>query len=191
MGDESAFDELFSRYRQRLFSFFYRIISERENSLDLVQETMLSAYKALDRWQPRAKFSTWLYTVAANKARTFLRATRRQIRERPLEVEHWQFGDTFGLQVTSKEMNPEQQYDAELIEDTFRLGISKLPDQQRKVFILRHQNSLKLKEIAEVLKLKEGSVKAHLFKAVANLMKHFAYAGVHIDARPIKGGADE
>jgi len=177
MGDEKAFDELYERYRLKLYCFIYRIVGEREQSLDLVQDAFLSAYGALPRWTPRAKFSTWLYTIAVNKVRTHLRMAHRRLLERPLEAEGSPLGLAFEMQFESTTIKPEAAYDKDRLVETFISGVKALPEQQRKVFILRHQSGLKLGEIAEILGIKEGSVKAHLFKAVANLLSHFKNSG--------------
>jgi RNA polymerase sigma-70 factor (ECF subfamily) len=190
MGNEKAFDDLYERYRLKLYFFIYRVVGEREQALDLVQDAFLSAYGALPRWQPKAKFSTWLYTIAVNKVRTHLRLAHRRQLEKPLESEGSIFGSSIEMQLPSQSPEPDAAYDKDRLVEAFVSGIKALPEQQRKVFVLRHQNALKISEIAEVLGLKEGSIKAHLFKAVANLMNHFKKLGIDFTIEP-QGVKDE
>lgn len=180
MGDSGAFDILFERYRERIFVFLYRMVGSRDDALDLTQDTFLSAFRSLDRWRPKAKFSTWLYAIAVNKARSSLRQSKRRLRERPLEVQKDLMDTIFEAQIKSTNKNPEEQYAEDMLIKTFASGLKLLPDQQRKVFVLRHSCGLKLAEIAQAMGLKEGTVKAHLFKAVANLIKHFNSEGVSL-----------
>ncbi len=177
-GDAGAFDGLFERYRERIFVFLYRMVGSREDALDLSQDTFLSAYRSLDRWKPKAKFSTWLYAIAVNKARSYLRDAKRRMHERPLEVQRDLMDAILDAQPVARGKNPDEQYVLDAIMGEFSAGLDKLPEQQKNVFVLRHSCGLKLSEIAQALGLKEGTVKAHLFKAVSNLMKHFDSKGI-------------
>ena len=190
-GDEKAFDRLYERYRLPLYSFFFRTLSNREDSLDLVQETLVAAYRALARWEPRAKFSTWLFTIATNQVRTHLRKTRRRLIEKPLEVREGHWGEGYEIQLMSKEEGPEERYGMEKIEEELSRGLRSLSTQQRTVFILRHQQEMKLKEIAEILELKEGTVKSHLFRAVRNLMEQFRSCEMVFGEPRLAGAIDE
>jgi RNA polymerase sigma-70 factor, ECF subfamily len=189
-GNEQAFDELFNRYRQKLYNFLYRLVDDKESAMDLVQETFIAVYTSLYRWQPKARFSTWLYTIAINKARTELRKVRRRTKHSPLEIDFGPFGEIVELQLPSTGRNPVDIYDDNMLIETLNKAVQNLPEQQRKIFILRHANDFKIAEIAEMVGIKEGSVKAHLFKAVANILKYFKKAGVSINSADA-GDTDE
>ena len=188
-GDAGAFDTLFERYKERIYLFLYRMVGRREDALDLTQDTFLSAYLSLDRWRPRAKFSTWLFTIAVNKARSFLKQSKQRLWERPVEVQKDLMDTIREIQIESQHKNPVEQYGADRFVYLFKKGIGLLPDQQRKVFVLRHSTGLKLAEIAAAMGLKEGTVKAHLFKAVSNLMRFFESEGVSL--KDMAGGRSD
>lgn len=190
-GDEQAFDELFDRYRQKLYNFIYRIVDDKEDAMDLVQETFISVYTSLYRWQPKARFSTWLYTIAVNKARTELRKTRRHIKYKPIELELNPFDNSVAKELRTARGTPVNVYNDNLLIKTLDDAVNKLPEQQRNIFLLRHANDLRLSEIAEIVGVKEGTVKAHLFKAISNILKYFKRVGVSIDSiSTCKGDAD-
>jgi len=189
-GDESCFDDLFERYRSQIYAYLYRTTADKEASLDLLQETFIAAYSALDRWQPRAKFSTWLYTIATNKLRSHVRKEGRRLMTKPLETRDVFLDSPYEIPIASKGLNPEETYSKDIAEKRFAEEVKNLPSQQRKVFVLRLQNGLKLSEISKVLGLAEGTVKAHLFKAVSHL--HRALAGLEYPGKfAFTEGSDE
>ena len=77
-GDISAYNQIVYRYKDRLLNFIYRFLNDLDRSEDLVQDTLLKLYTHKDSYQEIAKFSTWLYTIAANLARTELRKLKRR-----------------------------------------------------------------------------------------------------------------
>src|SRR5438067_13786066 len=76
--DASAFSELLERYRTRLFGHFFRILNNRQDAEDLTQEVFLRLYRSRKRYQPRARFATWLFHITQNVARNALRSRRRR-----------------------------------------------------------------------------------------------------------------
>ena len=77
-GDISAYNQIVYRYKDRLLNFIYRFLNDLDRSEDLVQDTLLKLYTHKDSYREIAKFSTWLYTIAANLARTELRKLKRR-----------------------------------------------------------------------------------------------------------------
>jgi RNA polymerase sigma-70 factor (ECF subfamily) len=76
-GDEGAFADLLARYGPRIFGHFYRTLGDRQEAEDLTQEVFLRVYRARERYQPRARFATWLFHITQNVARNALRSRRR------------------------------------------------------------------------------------------------------------------
>ena len=77
-GDISAYNQIVYRYKDRLLNFIYRFLNDLDRSEDLVQDTLLKLYTHKNSYREIAKFSTWLYTIAANLARTELRKLKRR-----------------------------------------------------------------------------------------------------------------
>lgn len=76
-GEGAAFSELVARYQDRIYRFLVRLTRSQDDALELTQETFLSAYQALARWRPDARFSTWLFRIARNQAFDWLRRNKR------------------------------------------------------------------------------------------------------------------
>jgi RNA polymerase sigma-70 factor, ECF subfamily len=172
-GDERAFEELVYRYDSRILGIAMRYTGDRETARDIYQEVLLRVHAALPRFRFESRFSTWIYRIAANLCLTY-RATERRNRTVPLEEEESGDGRRRGKAVNP----PEALIDAsDSLRQTFsseiaaRLGeaLDQLSPQQRMVFVLRHFEGQKLREIADCLDCAEGTVKKHLFTGTQRL----------------------
>ncbi|MHB9124777.1 MAG: RNA polymerase sigma factor [Armatimonadota bacterium] len=154
-GDASAMEALFARFQKPLFNFFYRMVGRRETAEDLVQETFVKLCRFGTSFRgSEAKFSTWLYSVASNQGRDYIRhATRRP--ETPL-----------GEYELSDDSPP---MEARLIglelEGRLKAAINSLPEKERVAIILREYHGLDYRAIAEALSCPLGSVKVLIFRA--------------------------
>jgi len=175
-GDEDAFSELYERYRRPVYSTAYRIIQNCEEALDISQEVFIKLYRSLASWNPRkAKFSTWLYRLAANHAIDCWRARRRRaesgLADGPAEqVVADALRDAF--------RSPYRDVENRERVDAVRRCVDELPELQKKVFILRYFEELKLEEIAEIEGCSLGTVKTSLFR------------GTHAVRRRLRRGRD-
>ncbi len=163
-GEEEAFSQLYDRYRQRIHSTVYRIIQDAAEAQDATQEVFIKLYRSLYDWNPqKAKFSTWLYRLAANHAIDCWRSRRRRRESQPAEV-----GD--------REAFPEQPISDAILTpfgalenkesiEQIRRCVDDLPELQKKVFLLRYFQDMKLEEIAEMEDCSLGTVKTSLFRA--------------------------
>jgi len=157
-GDVSAYEELVERYRRPLLNFIYRILNDWTFAEDLLQETYLRLYVNKDSYREIAKFSTWIYTIAGNLAKSELRRQkiRRWLSISPREDEHRQ------LDIPDAAANP-----AENVQSSNSLGrideeIRKLPRVFREVVILRDVQELSYEEISLILKIPLGTVKSRV-----------------------------
>jgi RNA polymerase sigma-70 factor (ECF subfamily) len=153
LGEESGFRELVERYTGLLFSLSLRMLADREEAADAVQEIFLRAYSALPRFRLGARFHTWLYTIALNWLRSRLRSRRSR---RRLEAR---------LQPQAPAADPA---DAAADQDAERLAaeaLAALAPRYREPFVLRHDQQMSIREIGEVLGLPEGTVKVRLHRA--------------------------
>lgn len=150
--DDGDFPHLFSAYRPLVFSVALRITGDADVAEDIVQETFLQVHKALAAWKPQGKISTWIYRIAVNEAIDERRRARR--RPRPSEV----------LDRAVEAVLPDR-----ALEKRIAAAIAGLPPRERAVFVLRHYEEMPLAEVAEVLGIALGTVKATLHHAVARL----------------------
>ncbi len=169
-GDENAFSELYDRYRHPVYSTAYRIIQNAEEAQDATQEIFIKVYRSLSVWtREKAKFSTWLFRLAANHAIDRWRARRR----RPESQVPGDGGDDEWDEYRLGEAirSPYQEIAGREQVDEIRRCVDRLPELQKKVFVLRYFDELKLEEIAEVENCSLGTVKTSLFRGTQTIRK--------------------
>jgi RNA polymerase sigma-70 factor (TIGR02960 family) len=177
-GDEDAFRELTDPYRRELQVHVYRIVGSPDDAEDLVQETMLAAWRGLEQFEGRASVRNWLYRIATNRSLDALRASRRRPEElqRMTEMpEPTRFGDPIWLEpyadallegVPDQAPGPEARYEArEATALAFIVGLQHLPPQQRAVLVLRDVLGFHAAEVADMLDTSEQAVNSMLRRA--------------------------
>jgi RNA polymerase sigma-70 factor (ECF subfamily) len=163
-GEENAFSQLYDRYRRPIYSTVYRIIQDTEEARDATQEIFIKLYRSLGSWNPRkAKFSTWLYRLAANHAIDCWRIRRRRGESQmPEETGERSLRESpLGEAIRS----PYHEVESKEKIDRIRRCMDSLPDLQKRVFIFRYFQELKLEEIAEMENCSLGTIKTSLFRA--------------------------
>jgi RNA polymerase sigma-70 factor (ECF subfamily) len=158
LGNPDAFGLIVERYTPVVFSLAYRFLGSVEEAEDAVQEIFLRAYRSLARFKLSSRFFTWLYTIALNWLRSRARRLgRRRRTTSELPDPH--------LMVASAGADPVA---IALAGETDRLiqdAIERLRPTYREVFVLHHVQELQVREIAEILRVPEGTVKTRLFRA--------------------------
>jgi RNA polymerase sigma-70 factor (ECF subfamily) len=162
-GEDDLFEVLVERYRLRLFRFVQRFTNDAEDARDVTQDVFLKVYGALDSYDSRYKFSTWLFRIAGNAAIDHLR--RRRIRALPLELAPDEEGSE--RRVDPKETRPDPYEDLarRRLRTALDEAIERLPDDYRELISLRHYGELPYEEIAELKGMPLGTVKNKLFRA--------------------------
>lgn len=166
-GDTAAFQALYERYKGPLMSFAYSFFEERHRAEDVVQDVFLRAYRARESWEPTAKVSTWLWTIARNTA---IDSLRKAGRERLADTLTNNDGEgESGPDWTERLESPLPNAEAQLLESAERARfdecLSKLAPKQKEVLMLRTQGELPYEEIARVSGASLQSVKSLLFRA--------------------------
>lgn len=170
-GDDRAFEELVRRHQGRVYAIAYRLTGNREDALDVAQESLLKAYRRIDAWQPTGGFLPWLLRLTTNQAIDFIRRRKRQHHEHldegfMLDTERARRGS-----IEPAVMDTSERVRADEIDVRIREALVVLSEHQRTVFMLRHYEGLQLSDIAETLGCTVGSVKVHLFRAIKKLQK--------------------
>ncbi len=165
-GDEDAFAELVSRYRNQLVSYIYRMISDYDGAVDLTQETFVRVYRAADRYQQSHAFSTYIYRIATNLAISELRKRKR--RRLVSLTGFFQSNDgSEPLEFNPPDERPLQ--DTELVEFERRAAVQRaigtLPEKYRAPLILRDVEGRSYEEISQILGTSEGTVKSRISRA--------------------------
>ncbi len=165
-GDTQAFGELVQKYQKRIYELAYNFTHNPEDAYDLSQEIFLRAFKALKQFENKSTFYTWLYRIAKNACIDYTR--RRAGRTDIAFTEELPFDDFLFHPGDSKDVTMHCLEQIELGREIEK-AIQQLSPRQKQVFILRHYEGLALREITDVLHLRVGSVKAHLFNATRKL----------------------
>jgi RNA polymerase sigma factor (sigma-70 family) len=169
-GRESAYQALMQKYHRALYHHINRMVRDKQEVDDLVQEAFIKAFSALDSYASQFAFSTWLYKIATNHTIDYLRKKKLQtfsidkpIRTREGEIEY---------EVPDTTYRP----DRHIVEDQRRRliqdAIDALPPKYHRVIVMRHQQEKSYEEIATELDLPLGTVKAHIFRARELLNKY-------------------
>jgi len=163
-GDDEAFATLVRRFQSRVVGLAYRYIGDRESAEDLAQEAFLRVYKARERYEPRAKFSTWLYRIVVNLCLNEIRW--RKGRPAMALAVATETSSNLNVEVSDNgEPEPIQMMqDAELA-DTLREIIGTLPENQRIAILLNKYEGLSYLEVAESMELSVMAVKSLLTRA--------------------------
>ncbi len=162
-GEEVHFETLVARYQTRLFRFIARFTNDAEDARDVTQDVFLKVYGALDTFDPRYRFSTWLFRIAGNAAIDHLR--RRRGRTLPLELREDEEGEGRSLEPRETRPDPLEDLTSRRRRRAIDEAIAKLPDDYRELISLRHYGELPYEEIAELKRMPLGTVKNKLFRA--------------------------
>lgn len=156
-GDVSSYGELVDRYSGRIINLAYLMIGDRHDAEDIAQEAFIRAYRSLGKFQRKAKFSSWLYQIALNLCKDYLKAKSRHARsvaDEQLE----------GVDAGSRDSTPEQILQTELSEK-MKEAVNKLPYLYREAFVLRHLQGLEYEEVASITGVPADTVRVRAYRA--------------------------
>jgi RNA polymerase sigma-70 factor (ECF subfamily) len=199
-GDGDAFRELVEPYRYELQVHCYRILGSTQDAEDLLQETLLAAWRGLGGYQERASVRTWLYRIATNRCLNALRAGARRPHgaagrsEVPLpEPTHrraepsWlePYPDALLDEIADHTPGPEARYEArEAVSLAFLAALQRLPPRQRAVLVLRDVLGFRAAEVADMLDMTDSAVTSALKRARAALAPDPGWAGAPLPGSP-------
>ena len=168
-GDRDRFTELAKRYEKRVVNYVYRITHRYEEAHDLTQEIFVKVFVALDRYDPKYQFSTWLFRIAQNTAIDALR--KKSIVEVPIsKPATGGDDDTKDREFADTGVSPYRALKNKQLADAIDKAVHELPLDYRELIQLRHFAELSYEEIASMKKLPLGTVKNKLFRA-RNMLK--------------------
>jgi RNA polymerase sigma-70 factor (ECF subfamily) len=162
-GEDWILNELMTRWQRSLVAFIYRYIGHQTDALDLAQETFVRVYATRRRYTVRGKFSTWLFAIAANLCRNYLRWRRRRGESVP---KTWDTEDAeFAERIQSLDDSPDQAAIRSESISLIRVAIDKLPHDLKTVVLLYEYQSLSYEEISSVLGCSVKAVEMKLYRA--------------------------
>ena len=166
-GDEQAYIELVKRYKDKLINFVFRLVNDRDQSEDIIQDTMLKLYTHKHYYKNIAKFSTWIYTIAGNFAKTELRKkkTRKVTNNSQLGPEDRDYDPP------SRDASPQKLVERSFINEKIHEAIDRLPEHFKVVTVLRDLEKLPYEEISLIVDVPLGTVKSRINRARLQLQK--------------------
>lgn len=189
--DQAAFGELVERYQHRLVGVMHHLVGHRDEAEDLAQEVFLRVYRNRKKYTPRAKFSTWVFTIANNLALNSLRDRQRKpvVPLSPFESassSQWGTANVPG----SRDQPPAHNLQQAELADVVRRALDGLNDRQRVAVVLNKFEDMGYAEIAEVMGLSEKAVKSLLSRARGKL-RDALQAYIYMDGPPPPADADD
>ena len=162
-GDKSAFDLLVIKYQHKLAKLVLPYVHDRDDVLDVVQESFIKAYKALPRFRGDSAFYTWLYRIAINTSKNYLTAQSRRPPRSDVDAVDAEFYD--GGSAMHDKTTPEANLATEQIKKAINRVISELPEELKIAITLREFEAMSYDEIADIMDCPVGTVRSRIFRA--------------------------
>lgn len=169
-GDQKAFQQLFEKYRQPLYYHILKMVHKPEVVEDLQQEIFLKAFDNIYSYNPGFAFSTWLYRITTNHTIDFLRKKRLKTMsiDEPVKTKDGEVG----IDIADEDSESDDLVIQEQRQKIIKEALNSLPEKYRMVIQYRHMEELSYQEIADLMELPLGTVKAHIFRARELLYKY-------------------
>lgn len=171
-GDQNAFEELVYRYDRSVLSITIKYANNEDDAKDLYQEVFIRVYRGLRSFRFQSEFSTWLFRITTNVCLTYKSRSKEHLRvsiDKDYDEEENEYSTTKELVYDGS--SPEEISSGANLGDIVNAAVESLSPKQKMTFVLKHYEGYKIREIAEMLNCKEGTVKKYLFDATKNLRK--------------------
>ena len=167
-NDDSAFRSLFEGYKRLVFHMAYRLTGNTHEAEDVVQEVFIKVYRGLKGFRQECSLKTWILKITINLCRNYHRR-KKLFSFLSLSRGSQEDGEDPPFEMSTQEDPSETFFHRQRL-DVLNKAMKRLPRRQREVFIMKHLEEMKIREIAEVLGCSEGAIKATLFKAIHRLL---------------------
>ncbi len=161
-GESQAYDILVNRFKNKLYTYLFRLLGNETLAEEYAQETFVKAYINAEKYRTVARFSTWLYTIATNLVRNRV----RNIKRRPTTVSLWSVDqngeDGKWIDLKDESQRPDHDMEQRNLNKLIQIAIEKIPAKYRQAFVLREINGLSYEEIAATTGLKLGTVRSRI-----------------------------
>lgn len=165
--DHEAFGQLVDRHASAIVNLAYRMVGDRTEAEDLAQESFLAAFKALPTFRADSKFSTWLYRIAVNKCKDWLRAKRPGQGQYDIDVDE----ALDHHHHVAEERTPERLLSQQQVAQKLELAIQRLPPLYREAFVLKHVEGLSYEEMETILGVSSDTLKMRVYKGRLQLSR--------------------
>ena len=163
-GHDPALNDLMERHATAVFHFLCRMLNNEDDANDLAQETFVRVFRAKDSYNPQQRFSTWLFTIAANLGRNHIRWRTRHPNV-SLNAESEQTGHTLGDTLVSSEPTPKEEVLGAERAAAVRAAVTQLPEDMREAIVLCEWEELSMAEAATVANTTTKAIESRLYRA--------------------------
>jgi RNA polymerase sigma-70 factor (ECF subfamily) len=184
-GDADSFNQLITRWERPIYALAYRVIGREEDARDVCQETFLRAFRGIGAFKGQAKFSSWLYRIALNLCRDWIRRERRTpVVQAPEGVDLTELASQRGPAESVEDLVARQDM-SRLVAMAMRV----LSDEQRTAVVLKEYQGLTFQEIADLQGCPLSTVKTRLYQGLTLLRRQLEEAGIHSSVGADDGAA--
>ena len=180
-GRTAAFNLLVRRWQQPIYHYLYRMLMHREEAEDLTQQTFITVYNKLDKLNTPEKFKYWLYRIAMNKAKDFLKSKKNK---NMLSIDS---GTDDGNDYPSPADtlagtdNTERTMVQKELRELIQIGLQNIPDEQRDILILKQYQGLTFEEIAKITGSSVSTAKSRMYYGLKNLKQALDELAVNVE----------
>jgi RNA polymerase sigma-70 factor, ECF subfamily len=172
-GDVDSFNQLILRWERPIYALAYRVIGREEDARDVSQEAFLRAFRALPGFKGQAKFSSWLYRIALNLCRDWIRKQRRApVQQMPEGVDPVEMAGEAGPAESIEDLVARKELSAVVGE-----AMAQLPEEQRTAIILKEYHGMTFQEIADLQGCPLSTVKTRLYQGLTVVRRHLEQQG--------------
>jgi len=169
-GNINAFEQLIYNYDKKVLSLALKFTKNEDDAKDIYQDVFIRVFKGLKKFQFKSEFSTWLYRIVTNVCLTHkAQISKREFISINSETDEENEDMKTGFDIIDDSLSPDKAVTSSEISDHINKALDLLTSRQKMIFILKHYEGYKLKEIAEILKCGEGTIKKYLFDAVRKM----------------------
>lgn len=172
-GDSKAFGKLVKKHRDKVLYLAFDLLGNYDDAQDVAQSVFLRVFRGIRNFKGKSSFSTWLYRITVNLSIDYKRSKYRRSSV-PID-KSFNDGDEQSsgkIILRDRDKDPLEQLVNKDLQDHIEKAIDSLSEQQKTAFILRHYHDMNMKEIAQVLDCKPGTVRSHLFRAMNKMRKY-------------------
>ncbi|GAA0615294.1 RNA polymerase sigma factor [Virgibacillus siamensis] len=159
-GSEAAMEVLTRRYYKSIFSFVYRKVGNKDSAYDLTQDIFIKMIKKIDTYSNKGSFKSWLYTLAVNHCRDYWKSADYKVTSKQSELPDY---------LSNEQNQVPYIFEKKETREQVKAAVEELPEYQKEVVLLKYFHDLKIRDISEVTKAKESTVKSRLRQGLSKL----------------------